>query len=141
MQSQFYYSKVLLVDDSEIDNLVNRRLIQLTHFASDIITTSNGEDALHFLKEECASAAHAPDFIFLDMNLPMMSGYDFIEEFKKLPDYIRNKTKIIVLSVFQKQEKLNKVLAYDFVAGQLEKPLGQQALKELAKKSVVRLEE
>ena len=57
-----------------------------------------------------------------------MSGFDFIEEFKTLPDFIKEKTKIIILSVFQKQEKLQKALEYNFVAGQLEKPLTQQAL-------------
>ncbi len=129
---KFHFDSVLLVDDSEIDILVNRRLIELTFFASSVIVTSNGEEALHFLLNECNSPESAPDWIFLDMHLPMMSGFDVIEEFNNLPKFIKEKTKIIVLSVFQKQEQLQKVLEYDFVAGQLEKPLTQQALNLLA---------
>ena len=129
---KFHFGSVLLVDDSEIDILVNRRLIELTFFASNVTVTSNGEEALHFLREECSFVESAPDWIFLDMHLPMMSGFDFIEEFKTLPDFIKEKTKIIILSVFQKQEQLQKALEYKFVAGQLEKPLTQQALNMLA---------
>lgn len=131
-ESDFNFKHVLIVDDSEIDVLVNRRLMELTRFASQVSVTSSGEEGLHFLREECSSAEHAPDYIFLDMHLPMMSGFDFIEEFKTLPSFISNKSKIIILSVFQKQEKIQKLFEYKFVAGQLEKPLTQQALKDLA---------
>lgn len=138
MANKFNFNNVLLVDDSEIDILVNRRLIQLTSFAANVTVTSSGEEALHFLREECKSAAHAPDWIFLDMHLPMMSGFDFIEEFKELPEFIREKTKIIILSVFQKPERLQKVLEYSFINGQLDKPLTQEALRSLAEKNTIK---
>ena len=126
------FKSVLLIDDSEIDILINRRLIELTNFASSVTVTGSAEEALNYLREEC-SASSAPDWIFLDMHLPMMNGYDFIEEFKQLPSFITSKSKIIILSVFQKQERLIKVFENDFVAGQLEKPLSQQGLKNIAK--------
>ena len=129
---KFSFATTLLVDDSEIDVLVNRRLIELTSFSGNIIVTHSGEEALHFLRHECKSAEQAPDWIFLDMYLPLMSGYDFIDEFKTLPAFIQDKTKIIVLSVFQKQERLKQVFENKFVFGQLEKPLTQQALRNLA---------
>jgi CheY-like chemotaxis protein len=128
---KFRFNTTLLVDDSEIDVLVNRRLIELTCFSEHIVVAHSAEEALHYLRNECNSAIKAPDWIFLDMYLPLMSGYDFIEEFKNLPGAIRFKTRIIVLSVFQKQERLQKVFENDFVFGQLEKPLTQHALKNL----------
>ena len=134
--SKFHFKHVLLIDDSEIDILVNRRLMELTAFASQITVAGSGEEALEFFKHECNSAADAPDLIFLDMYLPMMSGYDFIEEFKKLPEYIDKKTRIIILSVFQKQEHLDNALENSFVAGQLEKPLSRQSLNALAQKRI-----
>ena len=139
MDNKYHFGSVLLVDDSEIDILVNRRLIELTFFASAIHVTTNGEEALKFFREECSSAATVPDWIFLDMHLPVMSGFDFIEEFKTFPDYITSKSKIIILSVFQKPEHLKKVLEYKFVAGQLDKPLTQQALKNLAAREKFRI--
>jgi CheY-like chemotaxis protein len=135
--TDFYFQRALIIDDSEIDVLVNRRLMQLTRFAEDIMVTTNGEEAIRILKEECATAEHAPDWIFLDMHLPGMSGYDFIEEFKQLPEYITKKTKIMVLSVFNKPEHIKKIFENCFVAGQIEKPLTQQALKDIAHQKAV----
>jgi len=132
------FNSVLLVDDSEIDELVNRRLIELTRFASNVVITNSGEEALHYLREECRPSS-APDLIFLDMYLPMMSGYEFIEEFKTLPSFITTKSKIIILSVFQKKEKLQRAFENSFVAGQLEKPLTQEALKKLAEQKSIRV--
>jgi two-component system nitrate/nitrite response regulator NarL len=132
--ANFTFKKVLLIDDSEIDVLVNRRLMELTHFASEVYVTGTAEEGLHFLREECRSKDDAPDWIFLDMNLPMMSGYDFIEEFKLLPDFITLHTKVIVLSVFQKPERLKKVFENKFIYGQLDKPLTQSALRDLAER-------
>ena len=133
MQDQkFSFDTALLIDDSEIDVLVNRRLIELTAFSENIVITRTAEEALFFLQHECVITEQAPDWIFLDMYLPMMSGYDFIEAFKNLPSVIKDKSKIVVLSVFQKQEQLMKIFENKFVFGQLEKPLTQDALKMLA---------
>jgi len=129
---KFSFTTTLLIDDSEIDVLVNRRLIELTAFSENVVIARSAEEALFFLRNDCTITEEAPDWIFLDMYLPMMSGYDFIEEFKNLPPFIKDKTKIIVLSVFQKQEKLVKVFENKFVFGHLEKPLSQEALKNLA---------
>jgi CheY-like chemotaxis protein len=131
------FNSVLLVDDSEIDVLVDRRLIEITSFASHTTATSSGEEALKFLREECSSLNTAPDWIFLDMYLPGMSGFEVIEEFKTLPSYITKKSRIVILSVYQKQEEIEKVLKLPFVFGQIEKPLTQQSLKALMVKSQI----
>ena len=57
----FSFKSVLLVDDSEIDVLVNRRLMELTAFSSQVTVTNSGEEAWHFLKEECDNESQAPD--------------------------------------------------------------------------------
>jgi len=54
-----------------------------------------------------------------------------INIFKTLPDYILNKTKIVVLSVYQKQEDVDRLFENSFVAGQLDKPLTQESLRTL----------
>jgi len=128
----FSYGSVLIVDDSEIDVLVNRRLMELTRFAGQVVITHDGAEALHYLTEECRTAADAPDWIFLDMHLPVMSGVEFIEAFKSLPAAIRTKSKIVILSVLQNPELLKEILQLEFVHGRLDKPLTQQALSDLA---------
>ena len=133
MADNYSFQHILLIDDSEIDVLVNRRLMELTQFAAHVTITSTAEEAVDFLRNEVLNADQAPDIILLDMHLPGMSGFDFIDEFKKLPGFILTKTKVVILSVFQKQEKLDKVFENKFVFGQLEKPLTQESLRQLAK--------
>ena len=108
--SKFTFHTSLIIDDNEIDVLVNRRLITLTDFSENVIISSTAEEALDFLRRECTSSKHAPDWIFLDIHLPGMDGFEFIEEFKKLPDFVKDKTRIVVLSAFQKQERLENAL-------------------------------
>lgn len=132
------YGHVLLVDDSEIDVLVNRRLIELTAFADHTTIVHSGEHALHFLMEECPSAEKAPDWIFLDVNLPMMDGLEFLDHFLQLPSFIREKSRILILTVFQKPEVLEKLRAHPNVYGQVEKPLTQEVLKSIADLSSVK---
>jgi len=106
--------------------------MEITRFAGQVIIAHDGAEALRYLQEECRDASDAPDWIFLDMHLPVMSGLEFIEAFKSLPARIRDKSKIIILSVLQKPELLEEILAYDFVHGRADKPLTQQALTGLA---------
>ena len=133
MSSEKYsFGCVMIVDDSEIDVLVNRRLMELTRFAGSIIIARNGAEALNYLQTECLAPDSAPDWIFLDMHLPVLSGPGFVEAFKELPENIRKKSRIVVLSVLQQPELLEEILRNDFVFGRMEKPLSQQALAGLA---------
>lgn len=135
----FSNAQVLLIDDSEIDVLVNRRLMEITMFSKNVLVTGSAEEALHFLIEECRNADDAPDWIFLDMNLPGKSGYEFLEDFAALSEPIKAKSKVVILSVFQKPEHLQKALEYPFVFGQLDKPLTQQALRDLTKAEAIKV--
>ena len=130
--NNYTYQHILLIDDSEIDVLVCRRLMELTHFASHVTITSTAEEAVDFLRNEMTDAEKAPELILLDMHLPGMSGFDFIDIFKTLPDYILDKTKIVILSVFQKKEEIDKIFKNAFVTGQLDKPITQDSLRKLA---------
>lgn len=129
--SNYTFNHVVLIEDSEIDVLVNRRLMELTNFASHVTILSSAEEAIDFLRNEVPNADAAPEILLLDMHLPGMSGFDFIKVFKTLPEFIREKTKIVILSVFQKQEDLDRALQEPFVSGQLEKPLTQSSLRQL----------
>lgn len=106
--------------------------MELTSFSENVIVTGTAEEALDFLQIECVSEKDVPDWIFLDLHLPMMSGYDFIEEFKTLPEFIKEKSKIIIFSVFPKPEQIEKTFQNKFVVGRIEKPLTQQILKDIS---------
>ena len=103
--SDFSFERVLLIDDSEIDVLVNRRLIELTRFARQVEVAVSGEDALELLR----NASEMPDWIFLDMHLPGMNGLEFLEELS-VTGY--NHSRIILLSVMTRPEDLQKLCRF-----------------------------
>ena len=92
---------VLIVDDSSIDNFVNQKMIELNNFAEKVIAFTRANKALEYLIELDKNKVHLfeiPCFIFLDLNMPIMDGHEFIRQFKNLSDDIKNNCKIIILT-------------------------------------------
>jgi len=88
----------MIVDDDEIDGFVTKRLIEDNHFAEKLIAFMNAKDALEYLKANENNPDELPSIIFLDIIMPVMDGFGFLEEFDKMSDVIRKKSKIILLS-------------------------------------------
>jgi CheY-like chemotaxis protein len=72
-----------------------------------------------------------PDLIFLDIMMPIMDGFGFLDEFAKLPDDITQKCKIVMLSTSESFKDLNKANKNRFVYKFLNKPLNEQVLTAL----------
>lgn len=95
------YKLVLLVDDSSIDNFVNQKMIELNRFSEKVIAFTRANKALEYLiglDKNNLQAYEIPSFIFLDLNMPIMDGNEFIKQFKTLSEEIKEKCNIIVLT-------------------------------------------
>jgi CheY-like chemotaxis protein len=76
---------VLLIDDDSINNFINERLINKLELAKKVNIAANGEEALSFLKENLSGPDHSiPQLILLDINMPVMDGFEFLKEYEKL---------------------------------------------------------
>ncbi len=134
-KSKTKYSTVLLVDDNEVDNLINTKMIENNNFAERIFVNTNSIGALEYLKnldgDKQLIMDLVPDILFLDINMPIMDGFQFLEEFEKIGDKIKQHCKIVMLTTSlnpSDEEYSNK---NKFVVKYIRKPLTDMHLQEL----------
>ena len=125
---------ILFIDDDPITLMLCKMLIKKASFSNEIATSKNGEEALQYfdtLKEIGPNneLKKQPQLIFLDLNMPVMGGWEFLESFStsEYADY--NKTKVIILSSTIDPEDLEKSKKYPMVIDFLSKPISQEMLE------------
>jgi len=123
------FRNVLLVDDNEIDNFINERIITSSSFCEQVVVRNSADGALSYLKEIAGSTEKIPDIIFLDLNMPIKDGFAFLEEFAGLGDTIKKYSKVIVLSSSISPEDINKASTNPYVFKYLNKPLSEKYLE------------
>ena len=121
----------MLVDDNELDNFINKKLVESDSFASETSIHTSAESALEYLKNNGADDARIPDLIFLDIMMPEMDGFGFLEAFDRLPDAVKGKSRIVMLSTSDSFKDLNRANQNKYVKRFLNKPLNAQVLGAL----------
>lgn len=123
---------VLLIDDDEPTNFLNRLIIEESGFADKVKTIENGREALSYLnrvKEADPSSHLKPDLIFLDINMPAMNGWEFIDKYEKLEDHRKSKAVIVMLTTSLNPDDENKAKKSDVISGFCHKPLTPEAFE------------
>jgi len=123
---------ILLIDDDLDDNFFHKIVIEDMNVADTIEIAENGLDALTFLKKENQTA---PDLIFLDINMPKMNGWEFLEAYKKLN--VNQKAKVVVVMLTTSINPADKKRAEQFpeITGFNSKPLTGEIMNEILEKN------
>ena len=114
---------ILLIDDDPIANIISTRIIKRT-FSGNVVTFSNGREALDKIRE-CWSLAGPTSsvVIFLDINMPHMDGWEFLEEFEQLPEAVRGKCHLAMLTSSINSDDIERSKSYKSVKEFISKPL------------------
>ncbi len=126
------YKFVMLVDEDEIDNIINQKIIESSNFAEKIEVFRSGQDALDYLAANSGDSTNLPDLIFLDINMPLMDGFQFLEEFEKQSAPVHAKCRIIMLSSSISPRDIDRAASNRFVRKYLNKPLNARYLEAIA---------
>lgn len=125
--------KVLLIDDNEIDLKINSKIINLSGFFDEIILCQSGEEAIQYLTKNLHTPELLPNFILLDIQMPEMDGFEFLEVYRDFPSSFLNNCKLAILSSTLDFGDIKKAEANPLVIKLLKKPLYPNELKELLK--------
>ncbi len=108
-------------------NSINQVIIKHAKFAEEVLAKTSVQDALDYLKWSKASG-EIPEVIFLDLNMPEMDGWDFIDAFKKLN---LSDTKVVILTSSISANDKNKAHSYSEISAYIAKPLSPEVLEEV----------
>jgi CheY-like chemotaxis protein len=123
--------KVLLIDDNDIVNFISRKTMEDCVFAEHIAEYTSGKKALKYLERLTKNEDMIPDLIFLDIKMQLMDGFEFLDQFEFLPDPVKKKTKIVMLTSSLLENDRKRALAHRNVIEFLNKPVTRSKLHSL----------
>jgi CheY-like chemotaxis protein len=120
--------KALLIDDDSVCNFLNKKTLERTGFVNDIQTVLNGKEAIDLFNSYYQESRQLPDIVLLDLNMPIMDGFGFLEAFKRLPSPDKENVKIIVVTSSQDPKDISRAKELG-IKQYLTKPLMEETLR------------
>lgn len=124
---------LLLVDDDPTTNFFNKHLIGKMNIFSNIHVAENGQKALEKIAE-LQENGESPDMILLDINMPIMNGFEFLDNYEKLSEKVKSSVVVCMLTTSLAKEDLEKSKEYSVLSDYIDKPLYEAKMRELIQK-------
>ncbi|MBA3828656.1 MAG: response regulator [Taibaiella sp.] len=126
-----HVKKVLVIDDSEVDRFIAERVMKKSGFADEIVTINGGQDSLAYLLSFDADPSGLPELIFLDIRMPEMDGFEFLDRFISLPENIIKNITVVMLSSSTHPDDQRRAKEISCVKGFIDKPISQDKLQQM----------
>lgn len=114
---------VLLVDDDGIFQFTTKKTLEATGLANNILICSNGLEAIDLLKNTIHNNAGMPDVIFLDINMPVMNGWDFLNAFQSIREVLSKAISIYIVSSSADEFDISHSRQFETVSDYIVKPI------------------
>lgn len=122
-----------LIDDDDIFVFLTKKAVESTNLVELIKVFGNGLDAINFLKENCDNVDSLPEIILLDLSMPIMDGWQFLDQFTKLIPKINKKITIYICSSSISPSDVLLAKKNNAVSDYIIKPVTKEKLIELIK--------
>ncbi|MDW7692096.1 response regulator [Flammeovirgaceae bacterium SG7u.111] len=118
-----------IVEDDPMHLFITQNYIELSGLVEKIIVCENGKEAYSTLKIMIQNSEKLPEIIFLDLNMPVWDGWQFLDEFTQIP--IEQKITIYILTSSNNEEDIKRAERYSLTSNYLIKPIDQSRLKNV----------
>lgn len=122
---------VALVDDDKIFQFTASKTIRALEITERILQFENGEDALKYLVENAGNESSLPDYIFLDINMPFVDGWMFLQDFSGLNENLSKKIAIFMVSSSIDPRDIQRARSIPEVKEYITKPVSREKFLEL----------
>jgi CheY-like chemotaxis protein len=127
------YKEILLIEDDLLSRFITQMVLEQHDIANSVVCKYNGEEALDYLKDTYLvnnklTAGHCPDIILLDINMPVMDGFEFLQALQELDAETLIYSKVVILSTSNDERDKAKARSFG-VKGCLEKPITIEKLQ------------
>ena len=122
---------VLLIDDDHIFQFITRKALQATGYTNKIQICSNGEEACKFLQANLKNADEMPDIILLDVNMPVMNGWEFLKAYKSFQPFLNKEIHIFLVTSSMNDADKKLSIQFNTVEDYIVKPLMKERLSEI----------
>ncbi len=120
---------ILLIDDDPLFSMLNKRMIRTIDKEAEFYICENGADAIDYLKNCIAENIKLPDIIFLDLNMPVIDGWEFLKEYDSLRAFVDNRVMIYILSSSISPYDVSRAKEMVYVKDYLPKPVNKATLE------------
>jgi CheY-like chemotaxis protein len=122
---------LLVIDDDDINIFIIKKIVEKTGYDINMVSKSNGQQAIDYLNDVISANQPIPHLILIDINMPVMNGWEFVEAYQSLG--IEQRVDLYILSSSVYENDIEKTKSYSTVKGFISKPLSIERLTELIK--------
>lgn len=120
---------LLVIDDDDINIFIIKKIVEKTGLAINMTSKANGQQAIDFIKETLSNPETFPHLMLIDINMPIMNGWEFVEAYQMLN--VQQSVDMYILSSSVYENDIEKTKSYSSVKGFISKPLSIERLREL----------
>ena len=128
MNNDYSINCTLLIDDDKVINFYNEKIVNRHIDFGQVTSVNSGQNALDYLNDAMKGLIAKPNLIFLDINMPAMNGWEFLEEFSKLDIDYTSSIKVILLTTSNNPDDFERSKSIETISDFINKPLSSDIL-------------